>query len=104
MQYNRKDIIDYMGQSKGLSHIIKLRKVNLGKPLMTRNISTNPHTKEPTVQMVAMFHFNPDEVINYFKNHIKEYIEDPFKHARPLYIEAWNDAIRVAEHFKNKEF
>ncbi len=103
MQYNRKDIIDFMGYSKGLSHIIKLRKANLGTQKMTRVASTNRHTKEPITQCVAVFHFEPDEVINYFEAHIRDYINDPFKHARPLYIKGWNDAIRVAKHFKNKE-
>ena len=103
MEYTRQDIIEYMGRKRALSHFIKLRNANLGCFKMTYYQGRSRHSKEPIQVRASLLFFNPDEVISYFENLKQEYINNPLKTARPLYLKAWDNAIEVAKYFKEKK-
>ncbi len=103
MDYSKQDLVEYIGKRKALAHFTKLRKANIGYPKMSYCKSKNSHTKEPIQARVSMIFFNPDEVITQFENLKQEYIDNPLKHARPLYLKSWDNAIEVAKYFKGKQ-
>ena len=103
MHFTRQDLYAYIGITKSRSTFIKYRKYNLGYEKMGEYRTRNAHTKAPTTAMLSLVFFNPDEIIEYFSDLKKEYLRDPLKHARPLYLKAWDEAIAVAQYFKGKQ-
>jgi len=90
MDFNRFDLSETFGKSKANSIFVKLRKEELGYFKM----------KQCENSLCSIVFFNPDEIIKHYQHKKEKYISDPFLVARPLYIEAWDNMIRIAKHFK----
>ena len=101
MDFSRIELINFLGKKDALSFFIKLRKDELGYFKTIRCKRATRFAKEPIDTICPAVFFNPNEIIAHYQRKIEKYISDPFLVARPLYIQSWEKAIRVAEHFKD---
>jgi len=93
MDFNRNDLSEFIGKRSALSFFIKLRRDELG---YFKTIRYKPN------EIRSIVFFNPDEIIAHYKHKMQKYISDPFLVARPLYMQSWEKAIKIAEHFKKR--
>ena len=100
MDFTRQDLVNHIGRDKALSLFIQLRKNGLGYYKMGKYKYINKYSKKQMEATASIIHFNPDEVIEYYMNKIKEYETSPLLVARPIYIKAWKRYMEVAKYFK----
>jgi len=100
MNFNRFDLIKYLGESKTNAFFVKLRKESLGtfKMSTVKRVAKNSTKLVDALCLIVIF--NPDDVIKHYQEKKERYINDTYLTVRPQYIQAWDRAIEIAKHFK----
>jgi len=91
--FDRKDLINKVGLTKGRSLFIALRRNNLGDTRM--KLIKGGCRFGPCDMLRETFYFNKNESVRFFIGRLRFAKSDPFNQHKPMVVRSWENSIRL---------